>query len=174
MLLDPSSGPCDGDVTILLREFPEDTLVPIEIAVPHSGRTIALIAEILVGSDGAGASTARLGSAGCEVAALNDREFPEDEDIITLFAGHDPNRRAILSRAQYTYTTSVAAGASFAVTPTANGANSSRSLPSTGTSRTAPSGEFALIAVAVAVSGFFLLGAASQLTRDSLFPRRQR
>jgi hypothetical protein len=146
LVLLPSSGPCDATVEVAGSRFEPGTQIPIDLGAPHSGVALGHLGVATAGPDGHFTIGATFGSLGCEAAArdaeLDDPGEPKD---LVIFAGYDPARESILTRAPYQYTTT---------TPSVV-----RVLPPTGDGSAASQGS-GLVAVfaGIAGAGALLLG----------------
>jgi hypothetical protein len=139
LVISPASGPCDATVEVKGSGFVPGNEIPLDLAGAHSGVSVGRLAVASAGPDGEFSVRVTFGPLGCEVAA-RDTEVghPGEPKDLGVFAGYDPARESILTRAVYRYTTTAPSIA--------------RALPATGDGSAALRGS-RLTAVSAALAG---------------------
>jgi len=161
MVISPASGPCDATVEVQGTGFEAGGQIPIDLGGPHSDISIARLAIAGAGPDGQFRVSIALGSLGCQAATIDAQlDRPGEPKDIVLFAGADPARMSVITRASYEYTTTTASVA--------------RVLPPAGdgTAALRGSGPTALIAVLAGVGALLLV--AGLCARAAAGMRRRR
>jgi hypothetical protein len=147
MTIYPSSGPCDATVEVTGTGFVPGNEIPLDLAGAHSDVSVGRLAVAIAGPDGEFSVRVTFGALGCEVAARDTQVgHPGEPKDLGIFAGYDPARESILTRAVYRYTTT-APSIARALPATGDGsAASGRSGPTAVSARPAAVGAVLLVA----------------------------
>ncbi len=151
MVLSPSSGPCDATLEVTGHDFTPNAAIVLYVGAPKSDGRLGTLATLATGPAGEFSVTAGLGVLGCRAAGL-DAHYSGYLSIGADFPDPAANGENILTRTEYTYTTTTLSPAP-------------QVLPSTGTGVEAGSGSAPWLLLAGILSGIGLLLVAASLHR---------
>jgi len=120
LVLSPSSGPCDAMVEITGHDFPPNTAIFLFMGTPKSDGTLGKLASLVTDPVGGFVTKVILGSLGCKAAGLDDH-YSGQLSIGADFENPAVNGENILTRTDYTYTTTTLSPAPQALPSTGSG-----------------------------------------------------